>query len=287
MQQKKLIIILADISGYTQFMLDNRTAAVHGQMVINALIESILAQVDIPLTLQEIEGDAVFLYAADPGNAADWQSVVEEVSRKLAKFFEAFIAQIAVAIESTPCLCAICRNADNLGLKIIVHAGEAVFHEIAGRAQVSGSDVILAHRLLKNSLNSNEYLLMTEQAYALLGEYLPGRFVQHQEHYEGFGDVPLRVRFLKEDYLSARDAVYELNDVDLQSAVNGYTAWVGNGLLKATRQQLRQPIRPFGWLEKALMFWHLLKSRALWSFYYPHAIPKRQRARGKRRTFAA
>ena len=51
MQQKKLIIILADISGYTQFMLDNRTAAVHGQMVINALIESILAQVDIPLTL--------------------------------------------------------------------------------------------------------------------------------------------------------------------------------------------------------------------------------------------
>ncbi len=65
MDQKQLII-LADISGYTRFMLANRTSALHGQMIINGLIESILKEVDIPLTLQEIGGDAVFLYAAHP-----------------------------------------------------------------------------------------------------------------------------------------------------------------------------------------------------------------------------
>ena len=48
-------------------MLENQTAAVHGRMTITGLIESILAQVDIPLTLQEIEGDAVFPYAARAG----------------------------------------------------------------------------------------------------------------------------------------------------------------------------------------------------------------------------
>lgn len=32
METKKLIIILADISGYTRFMLDNQTSAVHGQI---------------------------------------------------------------------------------------------------------------------------------------------------------------------------------------------------------------------------------------------------------------
>jgi len=85
MDQKKLIIILADISGYTRFMLENQTsAALHGQLVINGLIESIIQQVDIPLTLQEIEGDAVFLYAAHPGSDAAWGEVVEQVSRKLA-----------------------------------------------------------------------------------------------------------------------------------------------------------------------------------------------------------
>ncbi|MFT5418918.1 MAG: hypothetical protein ACI915_005275, partial [Gammaproteobacteria bacterium] len=103
MEQKKLIVILADISGYTQFMLDNLTAAVHGQMVINSLIESLIEQVNIPLVLQEIEGDAVFLYAADAGGDSDWQKVAEEVSHKLGNFFDAFIKQAALFTESTPC----------------------------------------------------------------------------------------------------------------------------------------------------------------------------------------
>ena len=68
MDQKKLIIILADISGYTRFMLENETSALHGQLVISGLLESIIKQVNIPLTLQEIEGDAVFLYAAHSGS---------------------------------------------------------------------------------------------------------------------------------------------------------------------------------------------------------------------------
>jgi hypothetical protein len=39
-EQRQLIIILSDISGYTRFMVENRTAALHGQMVISRLIES-------------------------------------------------------------------------------------------------------------------------------------------------------------------------------------------------------------------------------------------------------
>lgn len=36
MQQDELVIILADISGYTRFMVENRTSAVHGQLCINS-----------------------------------------------------------------------------------------------------------------------------------------------------------------------------------------------------------------------------------------------------------
>ena len=93
MKQDRLVIILADISGYTRFMLENRTSAVHGQLCINSLIEAILEQVDIPLTLQEIEGDAVFLYARDPGSEAAWQVMLEEVSQKLVNFFDTFIVR--------------------------------------------------------------------------------------------------------------------------------------------------------------------------------------------------
>lgn len=284
MKEQKVVIILADISGYTRFMLENRTSAVHGQLCINSLIESILEQVDIPLTLQEIEGDAVFLYAADSGSAESWQATLEEVSRKLAGFFEAFIARAGLTIESTPCGCAICRNSDQLGLKIVVHAGEAVFHEVAGRPQVSGPDVILAHRFLKNSIESHEYLLLTEPAYQLLGVHLPGRFEEHAETYEGFGRVPARVRFLEEDFLAARDAVYRMSEPALRAAVDSYVGWIGQSLWPAALQQIRRPIREFGLFDKAMMLWEGLVEFRLVRRMIQRSIPPAQLARGKRRT---
>lgn len=285
MDQKQLVIILADISGYTQFMVENRTSAVHGQLVINGLIESILKQVDIPLTLQEIEGDAVFLYAAHPGSDADWKSIVEQVSRKLGAFFESFIRTLGVISEAVPCECAVCRNIENLALKIVVHSGVAVFHELAGRPQVSGSDVILAHRLLKNSVKANFYLLLSDAAYALLGAHLPGSFAIHLETYEGFGTVTLRVRDLTQDLLAARDAVYALDDAGLEEALRGYMEENRpSRMLAAALQQIRNPIRRFSWIEKLAM---LLESAVVIPLagllYYRRALPKQLRARGARR----
>ena len=130
-REQRLVIILADLSGYTKFMVENQLSAVHGQMCITFLIETILREVDIPLQLQEIEGDAVFLYAAHPGDDDQWREVLDQVRTKLLRFFEVFYAGTVTAMESTPCKCAICRNADDLTLKLIVHSGSAVFHSIA------------------------------------------------------------------------------------------------------------------------------------------------------------
>ncbi len=285
MDQKKLVIVLADISGYTQFMLENRTAAVHGQLCINTIIEAIIARVDIPLVLQEIEGDAVFLYAADTGQEGDWLRIVNDVSRKLGEFFETFIAQWGVFIESTQCQCAICRNSDKLGLKIIVHAGEATFHEIAGRSQVSSPDVILAHRLLKNSVDANAYLLLTEAAYDALGNGLPGAFQARHEKLEGFDDVPIRVRYLEEDFLNARDAVYDLSAEEHKAAIDGYFDFARNSWFAGTIEQLRNPIRDFGLWGKLMMLFDYVRFRLFYQFYWPPRIINWQRARGKRRIF--
>jgi len=284
MQQDRLVILLADISGYTRFMVENRTAAVHGQLCINSLIEALLEQVDIPLTLQEIEGDAVFLYARDPGTDEGWRKTLEEVGRKLPRFFDAFITRTGQTTESTPCGCAICRNSDQLGLKIVVHAGEAVFHEVAGRRQVSGPDVILAHRLLKNSVPSKEYLLLSEPAFALLGAGLPGEFVSHEEAYEGFGPISMRVRSLEQELLAARDAVYGLGEAELDGVVAAYLGWLEQSLPKAALQQMGAPIRDFGWRDRLLMLWDAVVGFRLMRGRLQAAIPADQRARGRRRT---
>ena len=228
-------------------------------------------------------GKTVFLYAADPGSDEGWKSTLEEVSQKLDRFFEAFIARTGAVIESTPCPCAICRNSNQLGLKIIVHVGEAVFHEIAGRSQVSGPDVILAHRLLKNSIEGNEYLLLSDAAFEQMGEHLAGPFDSHEESYEGFGRVPVRVRSLEEAFLAARDALYQLEEPQLREAADVYLDWVGRSLRPATLQQMRAPIRAFGWRDRLAM---LLEALAfpLFRRRLRDGIPAGQLARGKRRT---
>ena len=123
---ERLLLILADISGYTEFMLASQVALVHGQQVITNLIEAILREVEIPLEVKEIEGDAVFLYAIRPRDNEAWSEICEEVGRKLLRFFEAFSAVLVAESESTLCPCAVCQHMHELKLKIIVHSGEAL-----------------------------------------------------------------------------------------------------------------------------------------------------------------
>lgn len=91
--------------------------------------------------------------------------------------------------ESTICQCAVRQAKEFLHLKIVVHSGEAVFHSIQGRAQVSGVDVIQAHRLLKNSVPSHVYILLTEAAYADLSPFLGLPFTEGREQYDGLGAI--------------------------------------------------------------------------------------------------
>jgi hypothetical protein len=74
-----------------------------------------------------------------------------------------------------------------LRLKIIAHQGEAAFSSVGGIKKISGEDVILTHRWLKNSIPSHEYLLMTEAFVKGLpaGEQL--NLIKHTELLEGLG----------------------------------------------------------------------------------------------------
>ena len=241
-RQNQLIIVLADISGYTELMVGSQTAALHGQILVSMLIESILKEVEIPLQLQEIEGDAVFLYAEHPGSDAQWQEVCEHVGRRLPRFFDAFAEATIAVEESTICQCAICRNKE-LRLKIVVHSGEAVFHRISDRAQVSGIDVIQAHRLLKNSIPSNEYILLTEAANELIGDLSNLELTEGEETYEGLGSIRTFVHF-PGDQEDVRRMFYAQSLRQLARAGLRYSCWVIVEEFKALFQDRRLPAAP-------------------------------------------
>lgn len=163
-QEQKVILIITDISGYTRFMLSNRQSLRHGQIIITELTEAIIAQVDIPLEISKLEGDAVFLYALKT-NSNSWQETSRQIGRKLLAFLAAFADKLSELGQSNTCSCDACMFIEKLSLKIVVHSGEALLYQIGKFEELSGVDVIIAHRLLKNSIPGSEYILLTEAAY--------------------------------------------------------------------------------------------------------------------------
>ncbi len=59
----------------------------------------------------------------------------------------------------------------------------------------AGENVILAHRLLKNSIKRNEYILMSEDFFELMGGIENKEFEARVEHCEGIGKVNTRVYY--------------------------------------------------------------------------------------------
>jgi hypothetical protein len=96
------------------------------------------------------------------------------------------------------CFCGACQQISTLDLKMVVHHGPFLRHTVGGRNRVTGTAVILVHRLLKNGLaRTGGYALLTEPVLRSLGiDAEQARLPSHTERYEHLGDVRCFVREL-------------------------------------------------------------------------------------------
>ena len=138
-------LVIADISGYTQFLTDSELD--HANGILADLLNSIVGAMQVPLAVSSIEGDAVFMYG-EMSDGMTGQTIVESVEL----LYCAFASALENMVLNTSCQCNACVNISSLGLKIVMHCGEFAKTEIGGRETLSGPDVILAHRLLKNRI---------------------------------------------------------------------------------------------------------------------------------------
>lgn len=67
--------------------------------------------------------------------------------------------------------------------------------KVKNRVKPAGEQVVLAHRLLKNSIRSSEYILATEYFIDLAGVIDGKEFESRAEQCEGFGKVNTRVYY--------------------------------------------------------------------------------------------
>lgn len=167
-------LLIADISGYTSFLTDVETAHrddafANGNIpeaygLMSSLLDGIVERIIPPFTLGKIEGDAVFVFATADAAVPRGEALLDCVRACYAEFE----ARRAQAGQIWTCTCNACARASSLDLKFILHAGKYVLEQIAGSREVSGPDVVMAHRLLKNGaaehVGEGRYLLLTAAA---------------------------------------------------------------------------------------------------------------------------
>jgi Protein of unknown function (DUF2652) len=136
-------LLLADLTGYTAYL--SRSELEQGPTIAGDLLETVVGRLEPPFRLAKLEGDAAFMFVEDGRADASLQLDAIEAA------YVAFKRRLRSIDAATTCDCAACRLAPRLDLKMFIHHGEFVRNRIAGHDELAGTDVILAHRLLKGS----------------------------------------------------------------------------------------------------------------------------------------
>jgi hypothetical protein len=182
MGSQRALLLIADIGGYTDYMRAHRMSLAHAEVNTARLLEAVIDAAD-GFELIEIEGDAAFLSRRANGDAT-----VRAMTGAVVAMHRAFHHERRY-VAANLCPCDGCTQTENLKLKFVAHVGEVATQTIRDRTKLVGLDVILVHRLLKNSVPAPEYVLCSEELYRAGGASLSERMQEAAQELEGIGAV--------------------------------------------------------------------------------------------------
>ena len=152
------LICIPDITGFTRFMAE--TDLEFSRKIIPPLLRCLVTSNTLSLSVGEIEGDAILFYrfGALPS--------MKEIVGQCKKFYADFVIQLESLKKEFPEDFAKYISTNKLSLKIIVHAAEMTSTHIEGLIKLIGEDVVAVHKLLKNSVEDAEYILLSDKLLA-------------------------------------------------------------------------------------------------------------------------
>ena len=179
-------LLIADISGYTSYLAGSELD--HAQDILADLMTTVVGSMRPGFRLAKLEGDAAFAYVL--ADRIDGSQLLDTVERT----YFAFRRRLRDIAQATACQCNACVLMPRLDLKVVAHHGSIIHHRIAGREELVGSDVIVAHRLLKNHvverLKTPAYALFSSQCVAAMGiDPVALGMTEDRDDYEGIGEM--------------------------------------------------------------------------------------------------
>ena len=192
---QKGYFIITDISGYTAYL--TKSELDHAQEILKSLFDAQLENIKPPLVVSNFQGDAILSYVPEDSFLQN-QILIELIE----DIYFGFSRKLELMQFNTSCTCNACKNISGLDLKIFVHYGDFMLQQVAEKEELVGSDVILAHRMMKNKVieqtGIQAYALFTEKAAESLelGTLCPA-LRPYQDNYEHVGEVNMFVHCLK------------------------------------------------------------------------------------------
>jgi hypothetical protein len=144
--------VLADIGGYTTFLTG--VGIEHAKEITSHLFNGMLKVNKDRWKVGNVVGDCIFFYAQG-------REEPDHLLEHLRAIYGKFRGSVTDIAARSTCDCGACTRTSDLRLKFIVHAGEYDTQDIGGRTELIGPDIVVAHRLLKNSVPVPEYALVT------------------------------------------------------------------------------------------------------------------------------
>ncbi|MGB2876381.1 MAG: DUF2652 domain-containing protein [Gaiellaceae bacterium] len=184
MNESRALLLIADIGGYTKYMSLHRIGLAHAHANVLRLLDAVIDAAP-ELELIEIEGDAAFF--SRPQEAGADAAAVAGAREAAVAMHRAFHERQQRMVAGNMCSCSGCVQTGELKLKCVAHLGDVAEQTIRDRKTLAGVDVILVHRLLKNSVPVQEYVLFSEDLYRS-GE-LVGEARAVDQELEGLGEV--------------------------------------------------------------------------------------------------
>jgi len=187
--------VIADISGYTSFLAGVELD--HAQDIIADLMDTVVKGLRPPFRLAKFEGDAAFVYAATAKiDGSMLQDLIESAYFK-------FRRRLRDIKQASVCECKACAAMGDLDFKFVAHHGEMVKQKMGGREELAGRDVILVHRLLKNTAGEKAggraYAAYSDPCIQAAGiDPVAQELLEHHETIDIIGDVKLWLRNLDE-----------------------------------------------------------------------------------------
>jgi len=186
-QPEPACLVIADISGYTSFLAGAELD--HAQDILADLVSTVVTNVRPMFRLAKLEGDAAFVYAIT--QSIDGPLLQDTIER----CYFAFQRRLRDVRQASSCECNACVLVPKLDLKFVAHHGQVIRQRIASSEELVGSDVIVAHRLLKNSVEEatgiGAYALYTDACVTAMGLTDPqaAGMIEHRETFDGVGEI--------------------------------------------------------------------------------------------------